>query len=147
MLYCGLSTVWMSTVAWSSPQTTGKCLCHCGLVNGLQVNPCSSSWSTSLLPSSFSGLGDHAVFSHSFRGVCLFFCLFAFLLFSLSSIFPFLKYVFSETPPAFLMGSTVPWGGFIWTVWNQLYPTWDSPPLTEASLPRLPRKPNTPQRF
>lgn len=52
-----------------------------------------------------------------------------FLLFSLSRIFPFLKYVFSGAASAFLMGSPVPWNGFIGTVWNQLYPTWDGPDL------------------
>lgn len=129
--------MWISALAWSSPQTAGKCLLHCGLVNGLQVNLCSSSCSTSLLPSSLSDLGDHAVVSHSFRGVCLFgfFVHLFFLLFCFSRIFPFLKYVFSEAPPAFLMGSAVPWGGSMGTVWKQLYPTWDSPGLPSQTPP------------
>lgn len=79
-------------------------LLHHGLSLGLPGNLCTIAWSTSS-SSLLSGLGVCKLVSHNyFFSVPHFLC----------SVLPFLKYVFTEAPPAFLpgsaLGSRVPFG-------------------------------------
>lgn len=134
-----------SALLWAVQRLQCRYLLQCGPLHKLQGN----AFSTMVFLMAYRLISSPAPGAHFFcphpsltwvitllfltvSGV--FVCLF-YLLFCLSSIFSFLKHIFSEAPPAFLMGSSVPSGEFIGTVWNQLYPTWDSPGLPSQRPP------------
>lgn len=81
---------------WPSPQAEWKYLFHHAPLHKLQRNLCSSASSTSSSSSSSLTLSVHRAVPHTFPH------------FSLPhSVLLFLKYVFPELPPAWLMGLSV----------------------------------------
>lgn len=100
-------------------------LCH-GLFHRLQGNICSSAWALSS-PSSSSwpwSLQDCLLHFFSSSLMCR----------TLSS----LKYFFTETPLALLVGLTVSCSVSIRAHWNWLCPTWEQPLLIEATYATFP---------